>query len=119
MRYEFEDLKTGAIVEVEMSMHDAIPIGKTYKHEGRRLKRIRSDECQIAVQRDPHFTAVSQQPYFTHEERAATGHDKWNDDPTHYGYGCPVFTSRRDIKKYLTNNGGVFDADGGMNEVKR
>ena len=118
MKYEFEDAKTGEVVEIEMSMHDAIPIGNTYKHKGRKLVRVASLQSHVAVQRDPDcFTAVSQQPIFDKGEQEKSGHPHWNNDPTHYGYGCPVFPNRSSIKNYLKENGGVYDSDG-MNEVK-
>ena len=41
--YDFRDLKTGSVVTLVMRMAQAVPIGQTIRHKGRRLMRLPSD----------------------------------------------------------------------------
>jgi len=48
--YEFQDVESGKMVDVEMPMAEAVDIGSTIRRGGRTLKRLVSRECIPAAQ---------------------------------------------------------------------
>ena len=55
MIYQFEDVKTGAEVDVWMAMDDAVDIGDVITHEGRKVKRLPPQLTSPVIEGD-HFT---------------------------------------------------------------
>lgn len=87
MMYEFEDVATGRVVEVQMSMRDAVPIGSEFTHEGRRLRRIPSMPG-MSVQETLHFVS-GQLPR------------NWPHAKQHHPDGSPRFESWGEIRESL------------------
>lgn len=56
MIYEFEDVETGRVVELSMSMHDAVKIGAVIERDGRKLRRLPS-MVAASVAPNLHFTS--------------------------------------------------------------
>lgn len=56
MIYEFKDVETGSVVELNMPMRDAVRIGEVIEHEGRHLIRLPS-LVAASVAPDLHFTS--------------------------------------------------------------
>lgn len=94
MIYEFTDIKTGKIVEINLPMRDAPAIGSIIEHDGRRLARIPS----VSVQVDP-ATNRSQYPYVSHAlPRKLTG---CKTDRR----GRPIVESRRHEREIMARHG--------------
>lgn len=87
MRYEFQDTKTGELVEVNFPMKDAPPIDSIIEHEGRWLKRVPSLPADVAVD---NFTPFSSIQLPLHDPAA----------PHHDPKGRPTFLTRQEVRDF-------------------
>jgi len=105
--YDFEDVKTGESVELVMAMSDAPRWGDVITHEGRELRRVVNPPPQSRVERDINFKCwqVSGE-----EARGARYYDPED--------GCPVFTSKKEVREFLRAQGGNAEYGDGWTAIK-
>lgn len=106
--YDFEDVKTGEPVELVMQMSEAPKWGEVIKHGKRRLRRVVNPPPEGHAQRDIYFKCwqVSGPEY----GRGARYYDPED--------GCPVFTSKREVKDFLRAQGGNAEYGDGWTAIK-
>lgn len=86
--YVFEDVKTGVRVDVFMDASECVEIGKTIRHEGRRLRRLPSVGASMV---EPNWGHVAYQ--FDEEDAKLAPRS----DPA---TGCPVLLNKREIETF-------------------
>lgn len=86
MRYEFEDVETGELVEVEMHPDKAVPFGETIRWGGRKLKRL---VHAPAIKMGYSGGSTVQVPRFH------------PDAPRHDAKGNPVFANARERSEFV------------------
>jgi hypothetical protein len=102
--YEFEDVETGEHRDEFMWWSQDPPppkIGETIELEGRTYRRVIGGMPETCIQPNIEMTC-----WQTSGEEGARGASHVNKD------GCPVFTSRREIKKFLREQPGATYGDG-------
>ena len=95
--YDFEDEKTGERVELFFMMSEAPAWGEVIEHEGRKLKRIVTPVEHASVDREVYFKCWR----VSGDEAKGARHY----DPAD---GCPVFTSKQEVRDFLRVQGGTY-----------
>lgn len=84
--YPFEDVKTGELVDVNMSADACVPIGKTIRRAGRSLRRLASNACPAV------------EPNWAHTCFSMSDEDAKKYAPRVDANGFGVFDTRRQIE---------------------